>query len=100
MSVNYVGLDTFNRRLAPGQSGEKDRFSMTNLHYTEEPRPGPECQGGATQTRVLAIQGNRHQDCYEVIMRARGGSILKLKTVIQRVVIITSEVNIPNTYWP
>ena len=69
MSVNYVGLDTFNRRLAPGQSGEKDRFSMTNLHYTEEPRPDPECQGGATQTRVQAIQGNRHEDCYEAIMR-------------------------------
>ena len=30
----------------------------------------------------------------------RGGAILKLKTFIQRVVIITSEVNIPNTYWP
>ena len=75
VSVNYVGLDTFNRLLAPGQSGQSDRFSMTNLHYSELRG----CQGGATQTRVLAIQGNRHwllSDDYE-----RGGAILKLKTV-------------------
>ena len=67
MSVNYVGLDTFNRLLAPGQSGEKDRFSMTNLHYTETEQ---RCQGGATQTQVLAIEGNvRETDTEEAIMR-------------------------------
>ena len=67
VSVNYVGLDTFNRLLAPGQSGEKDRFSMTNLHYTET---GQRCQGGATQTQVLAIEGNaRETDTEETVMR-------------------------------
>ena len=67
VSVNYVGLDTFNRRLAPGQSRQKDRFSMTNPHYSElgqvqGVKAGPH-RPGSWQFRETDT------GCYQTIMR-------------------------------